>query len=404
MTIGVEMSRIISNKEIESCLSPHVGVDPSVRARLLSVLEILRVFSDENDGLTAKEIARIIGLRCGKEPSENTILDDLRTLSENPPFGMEIEPAFKGDKRGFRCARRLISTDEAAVLVNLVKTCKYLSPDQRDSLSFKLMETMPRNKQDEVVESVYVDERQTNSSIDVFHAANVASRAIREKRSLSFKYASKRMNGTVSEYEVNDEDPVALIYSFGHYYLETYPSKEKNSEQRPKFRRLDHMKDVSIGGKMRNRLKVEELSRSVVRETSEKFDMFGDGECQTLFLRVKGSHAKYVYDAFGYDTKFEHIDEELAIGYVCLRVQLSPTFFRWLFGMAPNITLVRPQGLTWIRRFTGLSSCDEKKLVEIQDNYDEAIARIDEQIKVFGKAHGVFGRDFNKETADPSES
>lgn len=127
------MSRSVSDKEMESLLPSHVGVDPSARARLLSVLEILRVFSDEKDGLTAKEIARIIGLRCGKEPSENTVLDDLRALSENPPFGMEIEPASKGDKRGFRCVRRLISADEAAVLVNLVKTCKYLSPDQRDS-------------------------------------------------------------------------------------------------------------------------------------------------------------------------------------------------------------------------------------------------------------------------------
>lgn len=398
------MSRSVSDKEMESLLPSHVGVDPSARARLLSVLEILRVFSDEKDGLTAKEIARIIGLRCGKEPSENTVLGDLRALSENPPFGMEIEPASKGDKRGFRCVRRLISADEAAVLVNLVKTCKYLSPDQRDSLSAKLMEAVPLDKQDEIVEAVYVDERQTNSSIDVFRAANTASKAIREKRSLSFKYASKRMNGTVSEYEIDDEDPVALIYSFGHYYLETLPSGGAGSKQEPRFRRLDHMKDVSIGGRMRDRQKAEELSRLVVRETSEKIDMFGDGVCRTLFLKVEGSHAKYVYDAFGYDTRFEHIDEKLAVGYVCLRIQLSPTFFRWLFGMAPNVTLVRPRGLTWARRFSGLSSCDEKKLIEIQDDYDKAIARIDEQIKAFGEAHGVFGRDPNKATADLSES
>lgn len=385
------MSRSVSNEEMESLLAPHVGVDSSARARLLSVLEILRVFSDEEDGLTAKEIARIIGLRCGREPSENTILDDLRALSENPPFGMEIEPASKGDKRGFRCVRRLISSDEAAVLVNLVRTCKYLSPDQRDSLSTKLMEAVPLDKQDEVVEAVYVDERQTSSSMDVFRAANTASKAIKGKRSLSFKYASKRMNGTVSECEISEEDPVVLIYSFGHYYLETLPSGGKGSKQKPQFRRLDHMKDVRIAGRMRNRPRIEELSRLVVRETSEKMDMFGDGVCRTLFLKVEGSHAKYVYDAFGYDTKFEHIDEALAIGYVCLRIQFSPTFFRWLFGMSPKVVLTRPRGLTWIRRFDGLSSCDEKKLMEAQADYDEAVSRIDEQIRVFGEAHAIFG-------------
>lgn len=389
------MSRSVSNEEMGSLLAPHVGVDPSARARLLSVLEILRVFSDEEDGLTAKEVARIIGSRCGREPSENTILDDLRALSENPPFGMEIEPASKGDKRGFRCVRRLISSDEAAVLVNLVRTCKYLSPDQRDSLSAKLMEAIPLDKQDEVVEAVYVDERQTSSSIDVFQAANTASKAIREKRSLSFKYASKRMNGTVSEYEINEEDPVALIYSFGHYYLETLPSRGMGSKQEPQFRRLDHMKDVSIGGRMRDRQKAEELSRSVVRETSEKMDMFGDGVCRTLFLKVEGSHAKYVYDAFGYDTKFEHIDEALAIGYVCLRIQLSPTFFRWLFGMGSHVTLHRPEGLTWVRRFAGLRDCDQSMLISLNEDWREATAsyiqRLSFAIESISNKEGDFG-------------
>ena len=295
------MSRTIPDDEIESRLAPGVGKDPSSRARLLAVLEILRVFSDEQDGLTAGEIARIIGRRSGKAPSENTVLEDLKALAENPPFGIEIKAASKGDKKGFRCVQRLVTPDEAAVLVNLVKTCKYLSPAQRNSLSGKLIEAMPPEKQDDVVETVYVDERQTSSFTDVFQTANTASRAIREGHMVSFRTCSHLMNGTVSKGGVLTEAPVALIYSFGHYYLKTWAPSVGDESERVNLRRLDRMVDVSLGGKVKDKGRISQLSREVVRETSEKFDMYGDGTCRTLFLRVEGSHAKYVYDAFGHD-------------------------------------------------------------------------------------------------------
>lgn len=116
------MSKTISDREIDELLLPHVGTDASSRGRLLAVIEILRVFTDEKEGLTAKEISRIIGKRCGKEPSENTVLDDLAALVANPPFGMKVIAASKGDKTGYRCVQRFVTPDEASVLVNLVKT------------------------------------------------------------------------------------------------------------------------------------------------------------------------------------------------------------------------------------------------------------------------------------------
>ena len=156
------MSRNVTAEEVDRLLPAHVGKKPSnenkpisTRERLLSVSEVLRVFSDKEEGLTAKEIARIIGLRSGCTPSENSVLRDLRALFENPPLGIEIKPAFKGDKRGFRCVQGFVSPDEAAVLVNLVKTCKYLSPDQRKALSEKLIEAMPEWKRDDVVGTVF---------------------------------------------------------------------------------------------------------------------------------------------------------------------------------------------------------------------------------------------------------
>lgn len=55
--------------------------------------------------------------------------------------------------------------------------------------------------------------------------------------------------------------------------------------------------------------------------------MFGSGTARKLFLEVSGTHTKYVYERFGRDLKFCHIDESderTVIGYACLSVMPSP--------------------------------------------------------------------------------
>ena len=47
----------------------------------------------------------------------------------------------------------------------------------------------------------------------------------------------------------------------------------------------------------------------MVADTRQRIDMFGSDTARTLFLKVSGSHAKYVYERFGHDLKFCHIDE-----------------------------------------------------------------------------------------------
>lgn len=48
-------------------------------------------------------------------------------------------------------------------------------------------------------------------------------------------------------------------------------------------------------------------SRNRVNSTEDV--MFGSGTARKLFLEVSGTHAKYVYERFGRDLKFCHIDE-----------------------------------------------------------------------------------------------
>ncbi len=89
--------------------------------------------------------------------------------------------------------------------------------------------------------------------------------------------------------------------------------------------------------------------------------MFGSDTARTLFLKVSGSHAKYVYERFGHDLKFCHIDEsggDNVVGYACVNVMLSPTFFRWLFGMGGAVKLAKPKGKRWVGSFPNAAASD----------------------------------------------
>ena len=95
-------------------------------------------------------------------------------------------------------------------------------------------------------------------------------------------------------------------------------------------------------------------------------DMFGDGKMRNIILEVDALATNAVFAQFGHDAKFEHISLGLngrQKGYLWVQVQLSPTFFRWLFGMGKKVRIVKPKGPLWAtsgswKRFSDVNYSD----------------------------------------------
>ena len=92
-------------KSIAKGLPENIGKKSDARSRLLCVQELLRCATDENRGLTTSEIAKILSFRAkdGKLPSEPTVLEDVHSICENKPDGIQIEVPARGKGGGFRC-------------------------------------------------------------------------------------------------------------------------------------------------------------------------------------------------------------------------------------------------------------------------------------------------------------
>ena len=183
------------------------------------------------------------------------------------------------------------------------------------------------------------------------------------------------------------------VFSFGRYYLESMHVDEGGSPS-PYFHRLDDIADPVVTGKpLSDREKVESLRTRVVADTRQRVDMFGSGTAKKLFLEVSGTHAKYVYERFGHDLKFCHIDENddrNVIGYACVSVMPSPTFYRWLFGMDGAVRLAKPKGKRWVESFPNAIASDLEAYIQDYEAASEGYkAALDAAISRLGsKAAG----------------
>jgi len=382
------MSEKMSAEDIVDQLPTNLCAANSMKAQFLSVAEILRICTDAEHGLTADVIGRAIGLRTGKTPSEAKVLDDIHTLSENKPFGMEIEKPGRGESIGFRCTKMLISSAQARFLINMVQTCKFITSAQRTKLCNSLHEMVSVYQQDAIVKDVYTDRRETPTSLDVFNAADVASEAIKRAKMIRFKICERGFDG-IERFVPNkntgsdtyEDTPLKLVYSFGNYYLETWGANQGGKAQLL-ARRLDRIRNPEVSDKDAEMSpEISELRNTVEERTEQTFDMWGSGLTRTLFLEVKRNTVRYVYDRLGTDSKFEYIDSDETRGLVCVRVKVSPTFYRWLFGMGDGIRIMRPQGVLWENQFWKSRPDARKPHSELVEDYEEAIRGLKGQME-----------------------
>lgn len=370
-----------------------VGLSDDFRSRLLCVMEILNTFTNEEEGLTASDIAQILMKRSNSEkpPSEPTILDDIHAIAKNKPNGMELDIPTRGKSGGIRCIKRLISSEQARLLISIVKSCKFISQRQCDELEDALNAHVSYRQQDQISENFYIDKAEREEDAGVFTAISVASECMREKKNIAFRYSYRRFDGK-RQYlsddkgnEVFEETPLELVYSFGYYYLGTL-GKKPDGENIIMMRRLDRMHNVQKADAFHNGAKeIRGLKKEIEKRVDHQFDMMGDGPIRTLFLKVKKDAANIIYNRYGRSCKFEHISQDGEEACARLQVQLSPTFYRWIFGMSDMVELMKPRD--WIWATAGAWRDDSPSIEQLEDDYGVAISGF---VKMLDKVRALY--------------
>ena len=130
-------------------------------------------------------------------------------------------------------------------------------------------------------------------------------------------------------------EPIALVFNEDNYYMVCYSAKHDSTANY----RIDRMDGVEIIDEDICD-KAIELRGSVDCFTEQAFKMYG-GQPVDITIQFSDKLIGVVYDKFGEDTKMVRINENNCVASV--KVQISPTFWGWLFQFGRQMKILSPQ-------------------------------------------------------------
>lgn len=321
-----------------------------LKVKLLALWEILSQDSDRLHPLGTNELISRLeakGIPCDRR----TLVQDIETLQK---YGYEIMSDSKvGKQNGYYMEDRRFSLAELKILIDAVQAASFITEKKTQELIQKIADLGGSNRA-EVIQSNLVHfntRKHTNESI--LYNVESLEEALIKKCKVSFVYFDlneKHERVYRKEKKRYSVDPVALVFMEDNYYLMCY----SDAHEKVVSYRVDRMQAVRVLSTpvcAKARIPEEQISAF----TEQTFKMYG-GEPETVTLRFGNSLIGVVYDKFGEDIQMERYDEESCTATVT--VQLSPTFWGWLFQFAGEMQIVEPRELIDTYRHLLETACD----------------------------------------------
>jgi len=188
--------------------------------------------------------------------------------------------------------------------------------------------------------------------------------AITQKKRLKFKYVDFNFilnnsdkvtyrKGKGYDYEV---EPIAKIFKDGYYYLLANKVVDKKQQLERRTYRIDRIDMIRVTD-----VSISEETQAIIANSEEEakkvgnglFHMYGSDENKTtpVTFKVKNTViSQILYDSFDEDklnfTRSSKSDEEGHYSYTFKAdIQVSPTFWAWLFQLGNDIEIIAPKEL-----------------------------------------------------------
>lgn len=309
------------------------------KIKLLKLLELLRQETDEQHPMTTNEICKrlnAMNISCDRR----TLATDVQTLNEQ---GYEVQSCQVSKAKGYYIADRSFNIPELKVLIDAVEASHLLTESKTQELIEKIAALAGSNQAEVLTSNIvrFNTVKPTNECI--YYTIQILEEAIREKKKVTIHYFhlnERREKVYRSENGIHTVEPIALVYNNDRYYLTCYnPKADRNYNYR-----LDRIEKVELLDEpISSKAKIR--SRSVAKYNAQVFKMYG-GETVKVTLVFDARMIDYIYEKFGMDTKIRPCEDDSFTANV--EVQLSPTFWGWMFQFTGQMRITAPE---WV--------CDE---------------------------------------------
>ncbi|NLJ91260.1 MAG: WYL domain-containing protein [Clostridiales bacterium] len=306
------------------------------KIKLLLLYDMLKQETDEQHPLTTRALCAKLG-ELGITCDRRTLSNDIKLLNE---YNYEVMSVMIGHEKAYYIEDRSFSVPELKILIDAVQAATFITEKKTNELIDKLA-SLSSNKRAEVLKGNMVCFNTIKHSNEfIFYNVGFLNEAIQQNKKASFYYFYLDENGQ-KQYRKNKEryivDPVALIYNDDKYYLMCYSTKYDGITNY----RIDRMEQVAV--------EEEEVSTKAIintekvsNYTEQVFKMYG-GDLKDVVLQFDKKLIGVVYDKFGENTKMMVHNEETCI--TTVKIQVSPTFFGWLFQFGDRMKILSPESL-----------------------------------------------------------
>lgn len=320
------------------------------KGKLLILEKILLSETDENHKLSGSELIKKLeayDISCERK----TVYDDIATLMEH---GLDIVTEKVGHSNYYYVSSRHFQDEELLVLADAVASSRFLTKKKSNELIKKLQRLTSRHKAARLRRSIYVGGRVKTFNEAIYYSINAIHDAIYRDSQINFKYIEydldkkKRFRHQGELYSVS---PYYLIWENDCYYLVCYCAKHNDLCRY----RVDRMSEVEVSEEKRRVLTMDE--EELAKDLLSTYNMYG-GTKETITLEMSTSLINVLIDRFGDGVHITRTAEDRFT--VKLDVQVSPTFWGWLFQFGSDAKVIAP---LWVKNEA------EKKLKEILSLY-----------------------------------
>ena len=304
------------------------------KQKLLFMKNLFERKSDEEHPITGVKIIDILAeqnIKCERK----TVYDDIDTLKNS---GMDLLTTKVGHSNAYYLGERLFQEEELYVLVDSVASSRFLTIKKSNELIEKLMTLTSEFKAPKLRRSFFIRNRSKTVNEQIYYCINAINEGINEDKDIEFKYyeytpeKKKQLRHGGEVYHVS---PYYLVCNDNNYYLICYNYKYEQIS----YFRVDRMTKVEITDQKRRVL--SDAEEALAKEQRYAvFDMY-PGEAVTAEIRFDNSLINAVIDRFTERVVIDKIDDNSFK--VTVDVQLSPTFYGWLFTFGDKAEVLYPK-------------------------------------------------------------
>lgn len=271
--------------------------------------------------------------QCGVGAERKSVYSDIEGLKI---FGLDIISTPKG----YFVGERDFELPEVKMLVDCVSASKFITEKKSEKLIKKIESLASRHEGYQLQRQVFIADRVKVANEEIYRSVDTLHDAINEKKKVVFKYfeygtdKKKKYRNDGNDYVVS---PYSLTVSDENYYLIShYPKHEALTNFR-----VDRMTDIRVSDEKCEKIESVMGENFSIGEYAKKvFSMYG-GENVRVELLCENKMMNPIIDKFGEEVFVQKADDEHFTA--CVNVNISPTFFAWVFTFEGKIKITSPE-------------------------------------------------------------